>query len=98
MTGSGPSISDRPDATLATGERIDVLSSRFPQESPDYGRGSKSYTAHNLAHYLVAFDEIEEQTGLDFFYQLPEETQLALEAVRASRLWKRPVWATPISR
>ncbi|HQU08550.1 MAG TPA: DNA/RNA non-specific endonuclease, partial [Opitutales bacterium] len=40
-----------------------------------------------LKPFLVSIDEIEARTGLDFFANLPPETQIALEAQPAARLW-----------
>lgn len=36
---------------------------------------------------LVSIDEIEEMTGLDFFSELPDEVEQALESKQATRLW-----------
>lgn len=49
----------------------------FPQET----------TIGELNDYLVTIDEIERRTGLNFFAELPDATEHALEAARASRAW-----------
>jgi endonuclease G, mitochondrial len=40
-----------------------------------------------LDSYLVSIDEVERRTGLDFFNELPAETQSVLEAHRVARAW-----------
>ena len=35
----------------------------------------------NTSHYVVSVDKLEEQTGLDFFSQLPDDIEGAMEAV-----------------
>lgn len=50
----------------------------FPQEPPD---GAKS------GDYLTTIDEIERLTALDFFADLPDETQAMLESRTAGRVW-----------
>ena len=41
---------------------------------------------------LVSIDEIEQRTGLDFFPELPDDKEAALESVAATRLWP---WLRP---
>lgn len=41
----------------------------------------------NPRDYLVSIDEIERQTGLDFFAQLPQAAQAKLEDTRAKTVW-----------
>ena len=40
-----------------------------------------------LAQFLTSVREIERQTGLDFYPELPKEVQDGLETVKAGRLW-----------
>ncbi len=40
-----------------------------------------------LAKFLVSVREIERQTGLDFYPELPKETQDRMEVLKAERLW-----------
>ena len=40
-----------------------------------------------LDSYIVSIDEVERRTGLDFFNELPSETQQALESHRVARAW-----------
>lgn len=41
----------------------------------------------NLNDCLVSIDEIEQRTGLDFFSELPEDVQTALESTASSKIW-----------
>ncbi len=41
----------------------------------------------SLDSYLVAIDEVERRTGLDFLNELPAAAQAALESKRAARAW-----------
>lgn len=50
----------------------------FPQETP---------AGADPANYLVSIDELERRTGLDFFPDLPDAAENALEAAKASRVW-----------
>ncbi len=58
--------------------RVRTLAFLFPQ---DPGKGAA------LEDFLTTIDEIEERTGLDFFAELPLETQGELESKRAGRVW-----------
>lgn len=58
--------------------RVRTTAYLFPQKAPPDGR---------LDDYLVTIDEIERRTGLDFFPELPDEAEAALEARRAERSW-----------
>ncbi|NBR87845.1 MAG: hypothetical protein EBT61_20485 [Verrucomicrobia bacterium] len=40
-----------------------------------------------LTQFLTSVREIETQTGLDFFPELPKEVQERIETVKAERLW-----------
>ena len=40
-----------------------------------------------LAQFLTSVREIEQQTGLDFYPDLPREVQDRMESVKAGRLW-----------
>lgn len=44
-------------------------------------------THHDLIHYQKTVDEIEEITGLDFFYNLPDETEEIVESSSNIKLW-----------
>ncbi len=45
-------------------------------------------TGHEpLIQFLTSVREIERQTGLDFFAELPKEVQDRFETLRAERLW-----------
>ena len=41
----------------------------------------------NLEKYLTTVDYIERRTGLDFFSELDDGAEDALEAFRAERVW-----------
>jgi endonuclease G len=58
--------------------RVRTTAYLFPQETPANGR---------LDDYLASIDEIERRTGLDFFSELPDEAEAALESRRAERPW-----------
>ncbi len=58
--------------------RVRTLAFLFPQELPP---GAK------VDDYLTTIAEIEARTGLDFFSELPTETQVELESRRAARIW-----------
>lgn len=60
-----------------SGGRVRASAYLFPQEPP----------TGDLNDYLVAIDEIERRTGLDFLAELPDAAENALEATRASRAW-----------
>ena len=48
----------------------------------------QTVTGHEpLAQFLTSVREIEQQTGLDFYPDLPREVQDKIETVRAERLW-----------
>ena len=46
----------------------------------------ENVSASRLADYVVTVDEVEEQTGLDFFTELPDEQEEAMES-RLSAMW-----------
>ena len=50
----------------------------FPQETP---------ASAPLDNYLTSIDEIERRTGLDFFSELPDAAENALEARPVERVW-----------
>ena len=58
--------------------RVRTLAFLFPQEPTD---GAAAET------YLTTVDEIERRTGLDFFAELPNEVETAVESRRAGRVW-----------
>ena len=48
----------------------------------------QTVTGHEpLAQFLTSVQEIERQTGLDFFAELPREAQDKIESAKAARLW-----------
>ena len=48
----------------------------------------QTVTGHEpLAQFLTSVREVERQTGLDFYSELPKEVQDQMEAVKAERLW-----------
>ena len=48
----------------------------------------RTATGHEpLAQFLTSVREVEQQTGLDFFLELPPEVQDRMEVGRADRLW-----------
>jgi endonuclease G, mitochondrial len=57
--------------------RVRAASFVFPQEA----------TAGELERYLVAIDEIERRTGLDFLMELPDDAENALESKKIERAW-----------
>lgn len=50
----------------------------FPQETP---------AEVELNRFLVSIDEVERRTGLDFFGELEDSAEVALEAMRAQAVW-----------
>ncbi len=93
MTGS---IFDSDIETLSSGAGVQVPDSFFKIVS-DIDNGSPrvlAFLVHkdsddktNLAQYLVPVDEIENLTGLDFFWRLPDELENSLEKTAATALW-----------
>lgn len=57
--------------------RVRAIAFLFPQEPK----------TDDLNAYLTTIDEIEHRTGLDLFAALPDASENALEAARASRAW-----------
>ena len=48
----------------------------------------QTVTGHEpLAQFLTSVREVERQTGLDFFAELPREVQDRIESAKAARLW-----------
>ena len=48
----------------------------------------QTVTGHEpLAQFLTSVREIERQTGLDFYPELPKEVQDRMESAKADRLW-----------
>jgi endonuclease G len=44
-----------------------------------------------LVGFLTTIDEIETRAGLDFFHELPDAVEDAMEGVKATALWPLPV-------
>ncbi|MEE9367833.1 MAG: DNA/RNA non-specific endonuclease [Pontiella sp.] len=64
-------------------DTLRTLAFLIPADSPPWTRIKKR---------LTSIDEIETQTGLDFFPELSEEDQILLESSAAARLWP---WIVP---
>jgi competence ComEA-like helix-hairpin-helix protein len=64
-------------------DRPDVLGFIYPQEGPDYKKGSQYQ--HTL--YRATVDSVERLTGLNFLTALPDSMEEAIESVRAETLW-----------
>jgi endonuclease G len=60
------------------GGRLRVLAFLIESDCPPYTR---------IRTRLVSIDEIERLTGLDFFPELPDDTEALLESAPATRLW-----------
>lgn len=60
------------------GGKLRVLAFMVESDCPPYTRIKKR---------LVSIDDLEEKTGLDFFHELPDELENALESQTPSRLW-----------
>lgn len=58
--------------------RVRALAFILPQEPAE---------GADLNEFLVTIDEVERRTNLDFFSELPDEAEGALEARRAARVW-----------
>lgn len=59
-------------------ERVRTEAFLIPQDAPAEAEPGR---------YLTSIDEIERRVGLDFFAQLPDESENALEARVAGRVW-----------
>ena len=44
-------------------------------------------TNHKMDHYVVSIDEVEEKSGIDFFYALPDSIEDAVEAHSDLSIW-----------
>lgn len=58
--------------------RVRAQAFMFPQETP---------AGADAERFLVAIDEVERRTGLDFLAELEEGAEVALEAKRARTMW-----------
>lgn len=65
------------------GSRLDVLSFIYPQIGPRYFEKEYDHT-----RFLTTVDKIELLTGLDFFSDLPERKETAIEKAQATKLWE----------
>ena len=61
--------------------RVNAQAFLFPQEAGAGGGGGA------IGDYLTSIDEIERRVGLDFFSELPDASEAALESRRPSRAW-----------
>ncbi|MBO5626785.1 MAG: DNA/RNA non-specific endonuclease [Prevotella sp.] len=70
-----------PDAffkvVLCLGKKPKALGFIFPNNG----------THHKLESYVLTVDEVEEITGFDFFYNLPDDIETAVEAVSNLNAW-----------
>lgn len=62
--------------------KLDVLAFIYPQEHRSYSNSS-----YNHAQWLVSVDEIEKQTGLDFFPNIDDAQEEELEKTTATAIW-----------
>lgn len=44
-------------------------------------------THHRMSHYLTTVDYVEKQTGIDFFYNLPDDIEVKVEAESKLESW-----------
>lgn len=42
---------------------------------------------HKIHHYLHTVDEVEEITGIDFFFNLPDEIEAEVESISDISKW-----------
>lgn len=76
----GRNVSKKGDAFTAIG---------FSLEHKEYGGTSNfSEQAATISNNVVSIDELERQTGLDFFSSLPETVQTTVEATVLKSKWK----------
>lgn len=70
-----------PDAffkvVLRLGKKPKALGFIYPNEG----------TNHRMSHYVMTVDEVEEITGIDFFYNLPDEIEEVVEASANINEW-----------
>lgn len=72
---------------------IDVLDGQIRalafiiDHSETYGYGNGNSIIERLSGFLKSIDEIEEKTGLDFFWELDVDEQALLESEPASAMW-----------
>ncbi len=67
-------------------EKLDSLAFLYPHKAIGKSKDSKSKYRHE--DYLVSVNEIEEVTGLDFFTNLDDEKEDALEGEKADAIWE----------
>lgn len=61
---------------------IDTISFILPHLDESVGS-----TSPFLSNHIATIDEIEAVTGIDFFPELPNQRETAVEAFRAAGLW-----------
>jgi len=70
-----------PDAffkvVLCMGKKPKSLGFIYPNEG----------TSHNIQHYVTTVDKVEEITGMDFFYNLPDDIENAVESISNFNKW-----------
>lgn len=70
-----------PDAffkvVLRLGKKPKALGFIYPNEG----------TNHHMSHYLMSVDDVEEKTGIDFFYNLPDDIEDIVEANSNLKEW-----------
>lgn len=62
---------------LRLGKRPAAIGFIFPNEG----------THHKLQHYVLSVDKVEEVTGFDFFYNLPDEIENEIEKISNFNKW-----------
>lgn len=62
---------------LRIGKKPKALGFIYPNEG----------THHKMSHYLLSVDEVEEITGIDFFFNLPDEIENVIEASSDLKDW-----------
>ena len=62
----------------------------FWMEHKDYGYDDVSQIPKNIFqtnHQVLTVDELEQQTGIDFFHNLPDDIEEAVEKEYSAGLW-----------
>ena len=50
----------------------------------------RNVSAEELSHFIVTIDEVEDQTGLDFFSKTPDTIEQQMESALWSEMWPTP--------
>jgi endonuclease G len=89
---AGPVMGDRTE-TIGNGVRVPAATFKLLAWYDDRGRLSmRAYVMPQdaegpLESFLTSVDDVEQQTGLDFFPELPDDLERPLEAQTAISLW-----------